>query len=803
MMLVKSITIWMVVIIAGSVAVDAATATAGCIEGTIVDAKTGEPLPGASIIIEGTNRGTGTNNKGEFRISQLPHGVYRLLITSLGFETNIREVQLEPNGSVSLDLKLRENPLEIDGVVVTGTRTPRFIAEVPVRTEVITRKAIEVKSAANLYEALDGVPGIRVEQQCQACNFSVLRMQGLGADHTQVLLDGQPVYSGLASVYGLQQLSTADIEQIEVVKGAGSALYGSSAVAGAINIISSVPYRTEGTASIEFGEHGTHTYEVSAGARQDQYGLFLFAQQSQGDAIDETRDGMTPDEVRGPDGISDRVRTNRKNAGFNLYVNDVYHTDQLTVRGRYTNELRQGGVIENAVFENPFTAGTERIITDRYSAGIRYVKYYNAGNELSLEISYTLHKRNATNDTFLGDYEEVHGVLPSIDLLRPYLAEEDLYVATANYNHPLGKGRHRILMGCQYSYNGLEESGKYVDRTTGEPYTSFSDKHANEFGGYIQDEFQASDRIEIVAGLRLDHHHSEDNFRGSGNVYAEGVDPVTYNELSLNPRFAVKYDVADGLTIRSSIGTGFRVPDGFSEDLHLCSGSPRVWKRADLEPEKSLSYGLTVDYSAPRFGIGINLYRTELKNRVDFAELDTESEVRRRGYDYVWQNIGDASVTGAEIGVQMALTTDLALAADLAYNLGEYDNPRDDWVNTPYYDISNKFSHYPVTAAGWRIEYSPQDWSLTVCGEYKGRMYIDYHAEEFAGPDPSKIKKTEPFVLLHARMSKKLFDRFKIDLGAKNLTDYIQQEKHTDDAAFMYAPVYGRLFYAGVEVSLR
>lgn len=70
--------------------------------------------------------------------------------------------------------------------------------------------------AQNLYDALEDLLGIRVEQQCQFCNFSEVRMQGLGAEHTQVLLDGEPIYSGLAGVYGLQQLSTNNVDRMEI-----------------------------------------------------------------------------------------------------------------------------------------------------------------------------------------------------------------------------------------------------------------------------------------------------------------------------------------------------------------------------------------------------------------------------------------------------------------------------------------------------------------------------------------------------------------------------------------------------------
>lgn len=73
-------------------------------------------------------------------------------------------------------------------------------------TEVITSKAITNKNAKNLSEALEDGPGVRVEQQCQFCKFSMVRMQGLGTEHTQVLVDGKPICSGLAGVYGLLQM---------------------------------------------------------------------------------------------------------------------------------------------------------------------------------------------------------------------------------------------------------------------------------------------------------------------------------------------------------------------------------------------------------------------------------------------------------------------------------------------------------------------------------------------------------------------------------------------------------------------
>lgn len=783
--------------LAGFLMAGSAWGHGGTITGVVKDGKTGMAIPGVSVQLEGTNLGNAADLNGFYEISYITAGQYTIIVSAVGYGTLTKNIVVGENQSLEFDFELTQTPLETSGMVVTGTRTPRYIKEVPVFTEVITRASIEDKSAHNLFEALEGESGVRVEQQCQACNFSILRMQGLGADHTQILLNGQPVYSGLTSVYGLQQLSTADIDRIEVVKGAGSALYGSNAVAGAINIISSAPLKTEGRIGIEIGEHGTNKYQMTAGVRQDQVSLFLFAQQSRGDEIDETGDINAPGGIDEPDGWTDRVRSNVKNAGFNLFIDDVIGSDQLVLRGRVMNETRQGGRLISDLFENPFAPGTERIITDRYTVQLDYHAWLPSGNEISADISMTRHQRNATNDTFLSDYEEAKGELPPLDLMRPYIADENLLVATLNYVHPIHRN-HRLLTGIQFTRNKLEENGKYLDTKTEEPYTSTSNKEAYEIGAYLQDEFRITDRLELVGGLRFDYHTSEDNFHGSGDIIPEGLDPLKYNETTFNPRFAIKFDVTDNLVLRNAVGSGFRVPYGFSEDLHLCSGSPRVYKGGSIKPEKSLSYSITADYTELKWNASLNLYRTELKDAIAFAEAD--DKIADLGYTYQWENIDDAFVMGVEFNGSYALMSDLVFGARFEYFKGEYDNPRDDWVGTEFEDASKKISRFPQTSGGLKFKYTPSSWAFVLHADYKGKMYIDL--TEPADPADVKIHETESFVTFDAKVSKTFFNRYKVYVGAKNLTDYTQRVKHLDDAAFVYAPVYGRIISGGLQVSL-
>ena len=97
------------------------------------------------------------------------------------------------------------------------------------------------------------------------------------------------------------------------------------------------------------------------------------------------------------------------------------------------------------------------------------------------------------------------------------------------------------------------------------------------------------------------------------------------------------------------------------------------------------------------------------------------------------------------------------------------------------------------------LEYAPGTWNFSVTGSLQGKMYIDYNSEE--NEANSKIKKTDTFTLWNCRVAKR-FGTMNIYAGGKNIFSYIQDEKHTDDAAFMYAPVYGATWYAGVSITL-
>ncbi|OJV87963.1 MAG: TonB-dependent receptor [Bacteroidia bacterium 44-10] len=776
----------------------------GMLSGYVLDKKSEERLPAVTVFVKGTTRGTSSRSDGTFEVKNIPEGKQVIVAQYVGYKPQEININIAAGKDHPIHFELEEDMFNLEQVVVTGTRTPHFVKNVPIRTEVVTSQSLRTKNAQNIFEALEAVPGLRVENQCQSCNFSMVRMQGLGAEHTQVQINGQPIYSGLASVYGLEQIGTGDVDRIEVVKGAGSALYGSSAVAGAINIITREPSAIPSiSADVQFGNYGTNAYNISSSMRNDKgnIGLNVYAQKVDHGVIDETGEGDTRQEVKQKDGVTDRVESKLHNMGFSLYVdNPFFRDDKLVLRGKGINEKRAGGVITDDYYKNPFTDGTENITTNRYEGEVNYTKPVGQRSGLQFNTTYIDHNREATNDSFLSDYKDTHdGETPDVLDMRPYIAKENTWVASLSFNSKLEN--HNLIFGVQYYTTDLDETGMYtvVDEASefyGNAYKSIAHKHAREIGAYIQDEWNVSPRFTVVPGVRIDHHSSGEEYTSDRKVFDDDFPKTEFDETSFNPRLALKYQLTRKITLRANAGTGFRAPYGFSEDLHLCSGSPRVWKSSELKAETSRSANFSADYYGDHFQASANLFYTYLKNKIDFADAD--DGVKKLGYTYQWENIDNAVVKGMELMVVVNPARNLNVGVDFALNSGKYKNNRGDWTETEYANISRYIPRFPTTTGSIKLEYSPKSWMFTLYGIYQGKMYIDYISETAGN---SRIKETDPYMTFNARVSRR-FGLFNLYAGAKNIFNYVQDEKHLDDAAFIYAPLYGALYYAGISVNI-
>lgn len=210
---------------------------------------TREHLPYMTVSLKGTTIGTMTDATGHYFLKNLPEGEFTLSVSAVGYKSQERKVVLKRGKTLEENFELEEDMVALDGVVVTANRNETARRLAPTLVKVVTPKLFEQTNSHTLSQGLAFQPGVRVETDCQNCGYSQVRINGLDGKYTQILIDSRPIFSSLAGVYGLEQIPANMIERVEVVRGGGSALFGSSAIAGTVNIITKEPIRNSGSFS--------------------------------------------------------------------------------------------------------------------------------------------------------------------------------------------------------------------------------------------------------------------------------------------------------------------------------------------------------------------------------------------------------------------------------------------------------------------------------------------------------------------------------------------------------------------------
>lgn len=775
----------------------------GTVVGRVLDAKNKEPMVGVNVYLENTGYGSSTNIDGNYSIQNVPPGKYNLIVSYVGYKKFEKKIEINGEKVIHIDVELEYSLLEGEEIVVTATRTPKVIKDVPIRTQIITPLEFKKNEAKTVYEALEYTPGIRVEQQCSNCNFSILRVEGLEGGYASTLIDGQPIFTGLAGVYGLQQIQTGNIEQIEVVKGSGSALYGSDAIGGVVNVILKEPTPIpEYNFGINIGNFGSKYFYVNGSQRKGNIGVVFSAQKDIEDEIDVSGGETFPFKDTGKDNFTDRVERNNLGVSLKTYwFNPAGENSRLTLSSRVISEYRRGGNL--TTWDDPFDPDSEHIRTKRYEAGFGFKKEFTK-NKFEIDYMYVDHYRNATNGAAWDKAIEGGMVDENLNFTdeglsyiddygfntfrtnwypKPFIVQEKLHIGDIRYSQFIGE-THQLLAGIQYRKSNMNQD------INGE----VSDKNADDMGIYLQSDLSLAKTLEVIAGLRYDMHKSEDNLTGAD-----------YDKKVFNPRFAVRWSPKTDLTIRMNIGTGYRVPYLFAEDLHLCASAPRMYKGPDLEPERSLSFSLGADIYKVEHRIGLSVFRTNIQDKVEFISPD-DGDVPE-GYDYKWSNVGDAYTQGFEITYSGLAFEDVleysfnivytdARFEELRYTQETYPTDNDGWKN------SDRIPRSPSLTGNTSFGFNLQNgWQIFTNFNYTGSMYIDH----VPGDDAEQliIEKTDPFVLINAKVSKKINQRLSIFLGAKNLFDYTQPTRDNSDAAYMYAPLYGRIVYSGFDVAIK
>lgn len=222
-------------------------------------------------------------------------------------------------------------------LVVTGTRTFKRKTQTPVIVNILDNKTLSNLQVCNLSEGLKFQPGLRIETDCQTCNYTQLRMNGLQGGYSQILINGRPVFSPLMGLYGMEQLPVNMIEKIEVVRGGGSSLYGSSAIGGTVNVITRLPKKNgyEINAFYQNIDGQTHDFNLNGNAtlvsEEENTGITFFVNKRHRGFYDANADNF-----------SEIPKVENTSLGFNSFYKFT-HDQKLEVSVSNLNEYRYGG----------------------------------------------------------------------------------------------------------------------------------------------------------------------------------------------------------------------------------------------------------------------------------------------------------------------------------------------------------------------------------------------------------------------------------------------------------------------------
>ena len=226
------------------------------VSGTVISA--GETVPFASIYIKEASVGTDTDENGAYKLSVSNDQInameeITLVVASQGFRSQRKKINLSAGSDQKVDFILTEDAFGLDQVVVSATRNRITKKEAPVIVNVLKADLFRATQSVSLADGLNFQPGVRMETNCQNCGFTQVRLNGLEGQYTQILVNSRPVFSALNGVYGLEQIPVSTIERVEVVRSGGSALFGSNAIAGTINVITKEPVNDSWEVSSNFG----------------------------------------------------------------------------------------------------------------------------------------------------------------------------------------------------------------------------------------------------------------------------------------------------------------------------------------------------------------------------------------------------------------------------------------------------------------------------------------------------------------------------------------------------------------------
>ncbi len=643
-------------------------------------------------------------------------------------------------------------------VVITGTMKEMTRKDSPVPVEIITSKFFKKNPTPSLFEAVGMLNGVQPQLNCNVCNTGDIHINGMEGPYTMILIDGMPIVSSLSTVYGLNGIPNSIVDRIEVVKGPASSLYGSEAMGGIINVITKAPARAPKISADLFTTSWMeHSADLSAKFKLGKvYSLAGINYFNYNKPIDKNGDGFTD------------VTLQNRISVFNKYTIARPGNRIASIAARYVYEDRWGGQMNwSKAYRGSDSIYGESINTKRWELIAMY--QLPLKEKIMLQLSYNDHRQ----DSYYG--------------LVPFIATQRVAFAQAYWDKQLG-ARHSLLLGSSYRYT------LYDDNTVGTQAANGSNQPARTPlpGIFVQDEWTAHKKHKILAGYRYDYD------RNHGSVHS--------------PRLAWKWAPDELNTLRTSLGTGYRVVNLFTEDHAALTGARQVVIKQKLNPERS--YNANLNY-VRKFVINRSYINTDITGFYSYFTNKIVGDFNTDPNKIIYDNLrGHAISRGLALNLDMGFRIPLRLNAGVTYmNVFQ--------VNDTGSGIALRSTqlHAPKWSGNLAASYTFKNkFSVDLTGKWNGPMRLPVLPNDYR-PEYSPW-----YCILNLQLTKQFGNGIELYGGVKNLLNFVPADPimrpydpfdktvndpvnnpngYTFDPSYNYASLQGIRYFLGLRYSMK
>ncbi|WP_299049746.1 TonB-dependent receptor [uncultured Polaribacter sp.] len=753
-----------------------------------VTTEKGNGIPYAFVYEKNGTIGTNTDEQGFYKLKNLKGNV-TIEISYQGYRKINKSVFINPEKNIILNFTLYEDLLGLEEVVVTATRNRVEKHKAPIVVSTIKPRLLQATQSVSMADGLNYAPGIRVETNCQNCGFTQVRLNGLGGGYTQILLDSKAIFTSLIGVYGLEQIPTNIIERIEVVRSGGSALYGSSAIAGTVNVITKDPVINTWEIGTNFAlidgssADRTLTFNNSLVADDLNSGISFFGTYRNRDSYDANNDGFT-----------ELVELRNTTVGANAFLKPT-EKSRFSLNLASIQEYRRGG---NALNLAPqFTDITEELDHDTFIGGLDYEAF---SKDDTSKIKVYTSVSNTNRDSYYGGLGGGRTRQDSITANNAFGTTKDLAWINGVQFTKSFQNNDVLTVGSEYNHTSTR------DEILG--YNRLINQTVNSFGTYAQYEWKPSEKFTALLGSRID------NVNVNGIYSVGGIERnVDVNQTAISPRLTLSYQFTNALKFRGGYARGFRASQAFNEDLHISSvgGEPQfVILSEGLKSEFSNAYTGSLNYSK-----NINLlqldfllegFYTTLEN--PFTLVSTGAVLQNGSILEEVRNGSGARVYGTNFEFGASPNNKWQFQIGGTLQTTKYDKPQVIFETDGTFGkqdiVVDEFVRTPDFYGYFNTSWIPNEkFNIDLTGTYTGSMIVPLVVSNTGF---LQLNEVNSFLDLNLKLESH-FDFTEnfmatLSLGAKNIFNSYQDDFDvgaTRDSDYVYGPGAPRTFFIGLK----